>query len=228
MENKSVIDNPWRYLPCGLFASLLIWGALIGQLTWQSKQLRTMTAELVEMPRLEKHLIVPSQPKPKPVSKTTLPQISAPAQKPVVQASSRTTSLPSIPAVSLPATDRLSGNQVVPSNVAAGLKSNAKSAQASGGSVTPPQFGAAYLNNPKPAYPAFARRMRIQGTVMLKVLVSREGVALKIQVAQTSGSDILDSAAAETVKKWRFVPARHGDSPVDEWVQVPIAFHLTG
>lgn len=47
-----------------------------------------------------------------------------------------------------------------------------------------------------------------------------------MEVAQSSNYELLDRAASEAVKSWRFVPARHGDSTVDEWVQVPVAFHL--
>ena len=61
---------------------------------------------------------------------------------------------------------------------------------------------------------------------MMKVLVSREGNPLKIDVNKTSGYNILDKTAVEAVKKWRFVPARQGDTPFEEWVQVPVSFHL--
>jgi periplasmic protein TonB len=89
------------------------------------------------------------------------------------------------------------------------------------------QFGgAAYLSNPKPAYPALAKRMGLEGTVRLKVLISREGSALKIEIAQSSGHEILDKAATEAVRNWRFTPAHQGDSPMDEWVQVPVVFRL--
>ena len=109
-----------------------------------------------------------------------------------------------------------------------GVKSSVPgpSLQGAGETVTSPKFGVAYLNNPKPGYPAFARRMGIEGEVMIKVLVSSQGTALKIEVAHSSGYEILDKAAAEAVKNWRFVPAKHGDSPVEEWVQVPVAFRL--
>lgn len=92
--------------------------------------------------------------------------------------------------------------------------------------IAPPQFGVAYLNNPLPVYPALARRMRMEGTVMLKVLVSKDGSPLKVEVASTSRYEVLDKAAAEAVKNWRFIPARQGDTQVDAWVQVPVAFHL--
>jgi protein TonB len=68
--------------------------------------------------------------------------------------------------------------------------------------------------------------MGMEGMVMLKVLVSREGKVLEMEVAHSSGYELLDRAASEAVKNWRFVPARRGDSAVDEWVQVPLAFHL--
>ena len=66
----------------------------------------------------------------------------------------------------------------------------------------------------------------MEGTVMLKVLVSRQGTALKIEMAHSSGHEILDKAAVDAVRNWHFVPARKGDSPMEEWVQVPVAFHF--
>ncbi len=66
----------------------------------------------------------------------------------------------------------------------------------------------------------------MQGTVILKVLVSRDGTALKVAIAQSSGHDILDKSAIDAVNQWRFVLARAGDSTVEEWVQVPVSFRL--
>jgi protein TonB len=100
------------------------------------------------------------------------------------------------------------------------------SPEVSKGSIIPSFGGAAYLSNPKPAYPALAKRMGLEGTVRLKVLISREGSALKIEIAQSSGHEILDKAATEAVRNWRFTPAHQGDSLVDEWVQVPVVFRL--
>jgi protein TonB len=68
--------------------------------------------------------------------------------------------------------------------------------------------------------------MGMEGIVMLKVLVSRQGTALKIEVAHSSGHEILDKAAADAVRNWRFVPAKQGNASIDQWVQVPVAFRL--
>jgi len=92
--------------------------------------------------------------------------------------------------------------------------------------VTPPLFNAAYLRNPAPAYPAAARRRGDQGTAMLKVLVDPEGVPLRIELDQSSGSRLLDGAALDAVKSWRFVPARRGTEYVEGWVRVPVVFRL--
>ncbi len=94
--------------------------------------------------------------------------------------------------------------------------------------IVPPNFQAAYLKNPPPRYPTAARRNGDQGTVMLKVLVTREGDAADVLVERSSGSAVLDGAARESVKSWRFVPARKGQQPVDAWVLVPIVFKLEG
>lgn len=92
--------------------------------------------------------------------------------------------------------------------------------------LAPPAFSASYLRNPPPRYPTAARRNGEQGTVTLRVLVSREGAPARVTVEQTSGSRHLDAAALEAVKAWRFVPARQGTEPVEAWVLVPIVFRL--
>jgi protein TonB len=102
------------------------------------------------------------------------------------------------------------------------------SAAATAPAVVLPRFDAAYLQNPPPAYPPLARRMGEQGRVFLRVLVAADGVAHQVELKTTSGSTRLDYAALETVKRWRFVPARQGDQAVAAWVVVPISFTLEG
>ena len=239
LTRPSEIDNPWRRLPLVLVTALLIWGMLLwgfglmlGRMAGQSEALRPIEAQIIEIPAPSKQGALPKQPPHKPMSRSTPPQLPAPAPQPATQEPRQAqplaqTSAPSFPTVSLPETSLPPGNRTAPYGIEAPVKSGPRTLpQSSGESITPPQFGAAYLNNPKPGYPAFAKRMGMEGTVMLKVLVSREGTALKIEVAHSSGYEILDKAAAEAVKNWRFVPARKGDVSVDEWVQVPVAFHL--
>lgn len=94
--------------------------------------------------------------------------------------------------------------------------------------VEPPRFNADYLDNPAPRYPSLSRRMGEQGRVLLRVHVAAGGTALAVTLHKTSGFERLDRAALETVKQWKFVPARQGNKPVDAWVIVPIQFNLKG
>lgn len=88
------------------------------------------------------------------------------------------------------------------------------------------RFDADYLHNPAPVYPALARRRGDEGKVLLKVRVSAQGEALNIAIAKSSGNELLDGAAVEAVTRWRFVPARRGDEPVESSVIVPMTFRL--
>ena len=89
-----------------------------------------------------------------------------------------------------------------------------------------PDHRADYLNNPKPPYPMLAQRMGYQGKVVLNVEVLGEGRAGEIKLHSSSGYDILDKAALQTVKTWKFAPARRFGQPVTQWFLVPIKFSL--
>ena len=92
--------------------------------------------------------------------------------------------------------------------------------------VTPPRSDAAYLNNPRPAYPLAARRRGDQGTVLIRVLVTAEGAAREVSLEKTSGHSSLDDAALAAVKSWRFVPARQGTQAIESPYVVPVVFKL--
>jgi protein TonB len=89
-----------------------------------------------------------------------------------------------------------------------------------------PDYRADYLNNPRPPYPMVARRMGYHGKVVLEVEVLAEGKAGEVKLHQSSGYDILDNAALQTVKTWRFTPARRFGQAVTQRFLVPIKFSL--
>jgi protein TonB len=93
-------------------------------------------------------------------------------------------------------------------------------------SFTEANYRANYAFNPKPEYPRIARSRGWQGKVLLRVRVSTAGTSENIAVHRSSGHEILDESAIEAVKKWKFVPARRGDTPVASSVVVPILFSL--
>jgi protein TonB len=86
----------------------------------------------------------------------------------------------------------------------------------------------AYGANPAPAYPLVARRLGMEGVVMLEVVVAPDGTAADVRVLQSSGHAPLDESALRTVRtSWRFIPARQDGVPVTSRVTVPIRFRLT-
>jgi protein TonB len=92
--------------------------------------------------------------------------------------------------------------------------------------VIGPLFNAAYLNNPKPRYPPIARRMKLEGTVVVQVLVNSDGKPENVRLEKSSGSSMLDQAALTAVQNWSFVPARQGNKMISAWVDIPFRFRL--
>ncbi|HZU64807.1 MAG TPA: energy transducer TonB [Novosphingobium sp.] len=65
-----------------------------------------------------------------------------------------------------------------------------------------------------PTYPIDSRRAHEEGTVVLSLLLGTDGRVQEIQVAHTSGSPRLDSAALAAVRKWRWAPVVRDGQPV--------------
>lgn len=93
-------------------------------------------------------------------------------------------------------------------------------------SFTEANFNANYGSNPKPKYPSTATSRGWEGTVQLLVSVSAEGDSEEVTVQHSSGHDVLDEAAIEAVERWKFIPAKRGETPVSSSVVVPINFVL--
>ena len=75
-----------------------------------------------------------------------------------------------------------------------------------------------------PIYPELAREAAIEGTVVLRILVSKEGRVLDCIVM--SGNPMLVDAAVTAARTAVFSPALQAQKPVAVWVQLPIVFSL--
>ena len=90
-----------------------------------------------------------------------------------------------------------------------------------------PSYKAFYrLKNESPSYPVAARRMGLQGKVILNVEVLADGSCGQVNVAQSSGHTMLDDNALKTVRTWHFIPARQAGEAINKWFKVPIIFSL--
>jgi TonB family protein len=77
-----------------------------------------------------------------------------------------------------------------------------------------------------PRYPPEARKEHVQGTVVLMVLISREGDVSEVKLI--SGDPILAPAAIDAVKQWKYKPYLLDGRPVEVETTVQINFTLSG
>lgn len=76
------------------------------------------------------------------------------------------------------------------------------------------------VNRTNPAYPELARRMNLQGTVTVKVVVAADG---KVKaVSPVNGNPILSQAAQNALKQWVYAPGG------EEVIMVEMTFANTG
>ena len=81
------------------------------------------------------------------------------------------------------------------------------------------------LFHPEPEYSEDARKARFQGSVVLSVVVGKDGRTSEIKVVRGAGFG-LDEKAIEAVKTWRFRPAMSGDQAIATPALVEVHFHL--
>jgi periplasmic protein TonB len=187
-------------------------------------------AKIAQGPAPEK-VQPPPKPKPEPMHNPTLKPKRPPKAAPRPRMRPR-------PAPRPPAIDPLPAPPVAMEAPPAGppaeepMEETETSASADAGPVSRREHAAVqasvplYDLNPPPVYPRMARRRNYQGTVLLDVRVSAKGTVAEVRLARSSGHGILDRSAMNSVRHWRFEPARRGDRPIETWVQVPVRFEL--
>lgn len=85
-----------------------------------------------------------------------------------------------------------------------------------------------YRDNARPDYPPLARVRGYQGVVVLIVEVLADGRVGQVGIKRSAGHVILDRAALEAVRTWRFDPGRREGRAVTMSVEVPVRFVLNG
>ncbi|MHB1218757.1 MAG: energy transducer TonB [Alphaproteobacteria bacterium] len=98
----------------------------------------------------------------------------------------------------------------------------------SGEGDRPPRYKLGSGSTPYPPYPMVARRNGYQGRVVVRLEVAADGRATDAQVLESSGYDVLDESAVNTLKVWKLEPALLGGRPVPGSVNVPVRFRLSG
>ena len=77
-----------------------------------------------------------------------------------------------------------------------------------------------------PEYDPFSRRMRQEGTVVLRVMIDEAGRVTDVEQVEGIPSSRLNAAAVRAVKGWRYRPAIKNGVPVKVWTTVSLDFRL--
>jgi protein TonB len=77
----------------------------------------------------------------------------------------------------------------------------------------------------KPGYPLLARQMKVQGAVILRALISKDGTIQDLHIV--SGPRILASAAQDAVRQWRFKPHYVADQAVETQANITVNFTIS-
>jgi len=77
----------------------------------------------------------------------------------------------------------------------------------------------------RPSYPLLARQMKVQGSVILRALIGKDGVIQDLHVV--SGPHILASAAKDAVRQWHFKPHFDGSEAVETQAKITVNFTIS-
>jgi TonB family protein len=91
-----------------------------------------------------------------------------------------------------------------------------------GGAVSSPRV----IAEVKPTYTIEALSRKIQGTVVVELIVTRDGQPSRIRVVRSLDPGGLDDQAIAAVSQWRFEPGRLAGTPVNVLVTVMLDFHI--
>jgi protein TonB len=87
-----------------------------------------------------------------------------------------------------------------------------------------PGEGAKLIFKPTPDYPPLAKMARIQGTVRLEAIISKDGTIQELKLV--SGHPLLVKAAEEAVQRWRYQPTLLNGEPVEVVTEIEVNFTL--
>jgi TonB family protein len=82
------------------------------------------------------------------------------------------------------------------------------------------------IYNVSPTYPPTARSAAVEGVVVVTALIAADGAVTDARVATSSSSPLLDQAALNAVRLWRFIPQVVDGTPTPSTITATVAFQL--
>jgi len=80
------------------------------------------------------------------------------------------------------------------------------------------------ISSVSPAYPAFARSIGLQGDIMIDAVIDSTGKVAAMK--PLSGPILLQQAAMDALRQWKYEPARLDGQPVSMHLSVTMKFHV--
>ncbi|MEO7677223.1 MAG: energy transducer TonB [Verrucomicrobiota bacterium] len=234
MASRHLKTSVWISLVCHAIALPLLFG-----LTVKPSKPPSETRVLLLLPAPEEVVVAEAKPEtPKAIPPSAPPRESKKVEptkivkpEPVAIVEPKTEPAPTVPATiaaALPATNSLAVAEVAESSAAPAAVSETTVAIPTTKSSRITSAQPRYRENPEPPYPLQAKRRHQEGSVLLLVSVNETGAPTKVEVKQSSGFSLLDEAAVQAVRRWKFEPGKRDERAVGSEVEVPLRFKLSG
>jgi serine/threonine-protein kinase len=194
-------------------------------------QLKTLQKQLDDAKKAQEQRAAAAVPAPRPVTPASVPPPSAPATAaaPPPTTAPAETAAATAPASTPPAPE---AKPAVPAETRA--EAPARPATdgtvrqgdlvTMGAGVAPPKV----VRRASLRYPPLAQRMKKEATVTVRVLVDETGRAADVQATGSSAGFGMDEAALDYARGCAFTPATKNGVAVRMWMDLKVAFNLTG
>jgi len=199
-----------RWFSLVVFAIALVLGLAVSAIWMHSRTIQPVPATAGAV--IAADPTHPPLPTPMPGALSTLPPAQQQAPGAAYIASSAVEAVPDAAAASGP------GPSTAALEPAAGSPADAASSEG--------DREAQVIERSEPNYPIESLNAREEGEVRLQVALDALGNVEDVRVIDSSGSRMLDRAAMESVRSWRFRPARHAGEPIASMATVSVDFHL--
>jgi protein TonB len=246
----------WWMFPLSLFIHALVIGVIVGASYWMVEAVQAPPIPVTlysappppppPPPAAAKPKAAPETPKPKPVEKVETPKEVQPTQIPeeTTPVEDFTPSEPDPGAFDESATDTGAGEPGgveggveggvvggVPGGVIGGVPGGVVGGTPNGMGEEVPMRITAEVRQPKlvkkvePPYPEVARRAKIEGVVILEAVITKNGTVEEVKVLRAL-HPVMDQAAMNAVKQWKYEPAVLNGRPVKVYFTVTVTFRL--
>lgn len=87
-----------------------------------------------------------------------------------------------------------------------------------------PHYQASYA--PAPTYPGVALNLELEGTVIIRALITPDGTITDHTIITLKGHPSFGRAAFQAIRSWKYPPPHAAGKPVFVWIEIPFEFSL--